>query len=73
MPHALLKRMPFLSIIVVLAVVGVLVYLFNTLIPMDARFKTVINVLIGLGLFLYVMQVFFGVDLFGGAGFRHYR
>jgi len=44
-----------IDIIVVLVVAGVLVWLFNSLIPMDARFKMVINVLIGLFLFLYVL------------------
>lgn len=45
-----------INLIVVLVIVGVLVYLFNRLIPMDARFKMVINVLIGLFLFLFVLQ-----------------
>jgi hypothetical protein len=46
-----------IGIIVVLVIAGVLLYLLNVLIPMDGRFKTVINVLVGLFLFLYVLQV----------------
>lgn len=47
-----------INLLVVLAVAGVIVWLFNYLIPMDGRFKTVINVLIGLLLFLYVLSAF---------------
>lgn len=46
-----------IGILVVLVIAGVLLYLLNSLIPMDARFKMVINVLVGLFLFLYVLSV----------------
>lgn len=46
-----------ISILVALVVAGVVLYLFNALIPMDARFKMVINALVGLFLFLYVLHV----------------
>lgn len=55
---SLLAAVSLVNLIVVLAIVGVVVWLFNYLIPMDARFKTVINVLIGLFLFLYVLDAF---------------
>jgi len=47
-----------IGLIIVLVVVGVLVYLLNALVPMDAKFKLVINALIGLCLFFYVLSVF---------------
>lgn len=47
-----------ITVLVVLVVAGVLVYLFNSLIPMDARFKLVINCLVGLFLFLYILSAF---------------
>jgi hypothetical protein len=58
------------SIIVVLIVVGVLLYLLNALVPMDSRIKTVINVLVGLAVFLYIMSSFgfLPSHMFGGAG-----
>ena len=46
-----------LSVVIVLVIAGVLLYLLNTLVPMDARFKTVINCLVGLILFLYCVKV----------------
>src|SRR5687768_12937253 len=49
--------MSLVSVIVALIVIGVVVYLVNTLLPIDARFKTVINALIGLALLLWVLEV----------------
>ena len=49
-----------IQLIVVLVVVGVIVYLANALLPIDARFKLVINCLIGLALFLYVVSALTG-------------
>lgn len=46
-----------IEILVALIIAGVLLYLLNVLVPMDARIKTVINVLVGLFLFLYVLHV----------------
>jgi hypothetical protein len=60
-----------LQLIVGLAVAGTLVYLFNVLwTTIDARFKTVINALVGLGLFLWVLyclSTLFGWGWFGPA------
>jgi len=47
-----------ISLLVVLVIVGVVLYIFNALIPMDARIKMVINALVGLFLFLYILQAF---------------
>lgn len=46
-----------IDILVVLVIAGVVLYLFNALVPLDAKFRMVINVLVGLFLFLYVLQV----------------
>lgn len=46
-----------ISILVVLVIVGVVLYLLNTLVPMDSRIKTVINCLVFLFVFLWVLQV----------------
>lgn len=46
-----------ITLLVYLAIAGVIVWLFNYLIPMDPKFKTVINVIIALFLFLYILQV----------------
>jgi hypothetical protein len=46
-----------ISLLVALVVAGVLLYLLNALIPMDPKFKMVINALVALFLFLYVLNV----------------
>lgn len=46
------------TLLITLIVVGVLLYLFNTLVSMDARIKTVINVVVLLCVFLYVLEAF---------------
>lgn len=45
-----------ISILVALVIAGVLLWLLNTLVPMAPPFKTVINVLVCLFLFLYVLS-----------------
>ncbi len=42
-----------ITVLVALVIAGVVVYLVNALIPMDARFKMALNVF----LFLYMLQV----------------
>lgn len=48
------------SLLVTLVVVGVLLYLLNALVPLDGKIRLVINVLVCLFLFLYLLD-FFGV------------
>ena len=46
-----------ISILVVLVVAGVALYLLNTLVPMDPKFKTAINAIVGLLLFLWCLSL----------------
>jgi hypothetical protein len=55
--------MNLITLIVVLIVVGVLLYIIETFIPMDVRIKRVIEALVCLGVFLYILQSF---GLIGG-------
>ena len=47
-----------ISFLITLVIVGVVLYLLNTLVPMDSRIKTVINVIVLLCVFLYVLSAF---------------
>jgi hypothetical protein len=47
-----------LSLIITLAVVGLLVYLIETYVPMAAPFKTVIRIIVVVCLILWLIQVF---------------
>ena len=51
-----------IHLIIILVIVGVLVYLLNALVPIDPKFKLVINAVIGIALFLYVLSVFGFID-----------
>lgn len=50
--------MPILSILVVLIVVGVLLWLVNTYIPMDVKIKNILNIVIVIAIVLWLLQVF---------------
>jgi hypothetical protein len=53
---------PMLSLIVTIAIVGLIVYLITTLVPMPPPFKTIIYVIACLWLLMLVIQTF-GLDI----------
>ena len=55
--------MSLISLVVVLIVVGVLLWLVNTYIPMDGKIKNIINVVVIIAVVLWLLQVF---GLFSG-------
>lgn len=50
--------MSLVSLVIVLIVVGVLLWLVNTYIPMDQKIKTIINVVVVIAVVLWLLQVF---------------
>ena len=50
--------MPLISVVIVLIVVGVLLWLINTYIPMDQKIKTIINVVVVIAVILWLLNVF---------------
>lgn len=50
--------MDLISLVVTLAVVGLILWAINTLIPMDATIKKVINVIVLVFVCLWLLQVF---------------
>ena len=50
--------MPLINLVVVLVVVGVLLWLVNTYIPMDAKIKQILNVVVVIAVVLWLLQVF---------------
>lgn len=50
--------MSLIGLVVVLIVVGVLLWLVNTMIPMDDKIKTIINVLVVIVVVLWLLRVF---------------
>lgn len=52
--------MTLIGLIIVLVVIGVILWLINTLIPMDPKVKTILNVVAILVLCLWLVQVVLG-------------
>ena len=57
--------MTLIGLIVVLCIVGVLLWLINTYIPMQQPIKTIINVVVGIVVVLWLLNVF---GLLGATG-----
>jgi hypothetical protein len=51
--------MPLLTLIVVLVIVGVLLWLINTYVPMQQAVKTILNVVVILVLILWLLSALF--------------
>jgi len=52
------RQMPLISIVVTLIVVGVLLWLVNTYIPMDAKIKQILNAVVVIVIVIWLLQVF---------------
>ena len=57
-----------ISLLIVLAIVGVCLYLFNTFVVMDGRFKTAINAIVCLIAFIYILGALTGHNYLGRLG-----
>jgi hypothetical protein len=52
--------MPLITLVVTLIVVGVLLWLVNAYIPMDAKIKQILNVVVVIAVVLWLLSVFIG-------------
>ena len=50
--------MPLINLVVVLIVVGVVLWLVNTYIPMDGKIKNILNVVVVIGVVVWLLQSF---------------
>jgi len=50
--------MSLISLLVVLIVVGVILWLINTYIPMDTKIKKILNVVVVIAVILWLLQAF---------------
>jgi len=53
-----IKFMPLIYLVGVLIVVGVLLWLVNTYIPMDGKIKSILNAVVVIAVVIYLLQVF---------------
>jgi hypothetical protein len=63
--------MSLLSLIVVLIVVGVLLWLVNNYIPMDAKIKSILNIVVVILVVLWLLQAFGLLGAIGGIRVGH--
>ena len=50
--------MPLIQLIIVLVVVGVILWLINNYIPMDATIKRILNIVVVIAVILWLLSVF---------------
>lgn len=50
--------MPLLNILILLVVVGVILWLINTYIPMDSKIKSILNAVVVIAVVIWLLQVF---------------
>jgi hypothetical protein len=51
-------HMPLINLVIVLLVVGVLLWLVNTYIPMDRKIKNILNIVVVIVVVIWLLQVF---------------
>jgi len=56
--------MPLLNILIVLIVVGVILWLINSFIPMDRKIKSILNIVVVIVLIIWLLQAFGLIDSF---------
>lgn len=57
--------MTLIGVIVFLVIIGLVMYLINTLIPMDPRIKTILNVVVIIFILIWLLQT---LGILGGFG-----
>lgn len=50
--------MPLLTVLIVLVVVGVLLWLVNTYLPMDRKIKNILNVVVVIVVIVWLLKIF---------------
>jgi hypothetical protein len=58
--------MPLIHLVVVLIVVGVLLWLVNSYVPMDQKIKSILNAVVVICVVLWLLQVFGVLGALGG-------
>jgi hypothetical protein len=62
--------MPLLNVIIVLVVVGVLLYVVETLLPIDQTIKRIIHIIVILAVCIWLLQAFGIIGPLGSFRFR---
>ena len=57
--------MPLVNVVLILIVIGVLLWLINSYIPMDRKIKSVLNIVVVIAVVLWLLNVFHLLDSVG--------
>jgi len=57
-PHERRNTMPLLQLVIVLVVVGVILWVINSYIPMQSTIKKILNVVVIIGVIIWLLSVF---------------
>jgi len=63
--------MPLVQIVIVLIVVGVLLWLVNTYIPMDGKIKNILNAVVVIAVVVWLLQIFGLLNTINGIHIGH--
>ena len=50
--------MPLINLIIILVAVGVILYLINNYLPMDPKIKSILNLVVVIGVIIWLLSVF---------------
>lgn len=62
--------MPLMNVIIVLVIVGVVLYIVETLLPIDATIKRIIHIIVVLAVCIWLLQAFGIIGPLGSFRFR---
>ena len=62
--------MPLINVLIVLVIVGVLLYIVETLLPLDATIKRIIHIIVILAVCIWLLQAFGIIGPLGSFRFR---
>lgn len=62
--------MPLMNVLIVLVIVGVLLYLVETLLPIDATIRRIIHIVVVLAVCIWLLQVFGIIGPLGSFRFK---
>lgn len=65
--------MPLFSILLTLIIVGVVLWLINSYIPMDRKIKTILNVVVVIMVILWLLNAFTGFGFWSNMHMGHMR
>lgn len=65
--------MPLLTVVLVIILAGVLLWLVNTYVPMDAKLKNILNIVVVVAVIIWLLSLFLPLDMLNTVRVGHPR